>query len=166
MLRIDGHTSDVIDVSPVTRRGWFEQIAHHPFRELAPVTRVLDGRSHLDLGDSTLRRDPEADLVALAVRVARRARRRGDRPQRRGGEDITRGAARARAGIGRHRRRAAPPPSHCRRRPRTAPRRATARGWRSRGAPRTKAPRPAPGAAAAPAASRNQTAAEWYRALD
>src|SRR5437879_6242979 len=102
MLRIDGHTSDVIDVSPVTRRGWFEQIAHHPFRELAPVTRVLDGRSHLDLGDSTLRRNPEADLVALAVRVARRARRRGDRPQRRGGEDITRGAARARAGIGPH----------------------------------------------------------------
>src|SRR6266516_7307736 len=101
-LRIDGHTSDVIDVSPVTRGGWFEQIAHHPLRELAPVTRVLDGRSHLDLGDSTLRRDPEADLVALAVRVARRARRRGNRPQRRGREDITRGAARARAGIGAH----------------------------------------------------------------
>src|SRR5207245_2137702 len=112
MLRIDGHTSDVIDVSPVTRGGWFEQIAHHPFRELTPVTRVLEGRSHLDPGDSTLRRDPEADLVALPVRVARCARARRDRPQRRGGAASTRGAARGR--------RAAPPPVGARAPPRAA----------------------------------------------
>src|SRR5690242_4856839 len=52
MLRVDGHRRDVIDAPAVTG-GRSEQIALHLFQKLAPVTPVLDGRSHFDASDGT-----------------------------------------------------------------------------------------------------------------
>src|SRR6266550_873210 len=100
LLRVDGHRCDVIDVPSIAGRRRVEQVSHHPFRELAAVARVPDGRSHLDPGDSALGGNPEPDLVAPAPGLTRCARRRKNRPPRRGGENITRIAARASAGIG------------------------------------------------------------------
>src|SRR6266540_1164765 len=100
LLRVDGHRCDVIDVPSITGRRRVEQVSHHPFRKLAAVARVPDGRSHLDAGDSTFGGNPEPDLVASAPGFTRCARRRKNRPPRRGGENITRIATRASAGIG------------------------------------------------------------------
>src|SRR5712692_11415396 len=99
MLRIDDQARDVLDVSSVTGRRRVEQIAHHPFGEFTPIARVLDRGRHLDPSDAPVRGDPEANLVATPCLV-RRAGWRHDRPPRRGGEDITRVATRARAGVG------------------------------------------------------------------
>src|SRR6185503_21211798 len=94
-----GHAGDEVHVSAVAGRCWIEEISHHPFGEFAAVARVLDWRRHFDPGDSAFRGDPEPDLVAPPAGFARRARWRKNRPPRRGGENITRPAARARAGI-------------------------------------------------------------------
>src|SRR6266704_1769484 len=87
--------------NPATTRDGVEQITHHSFRELAPIPRILDGRHHLDFDDPPVRCDPEADFVTTSC-FTRRAGWRHDRPARRGGEDITRLATRARAGVGAH----------------------------------------------------------------
>src|SRR5687768_7656816 len=99
MLRNDGDARDEVHLSPVAGGRRNEEVAHHALRELAAVARVLDRRVDLDTGDAAFGGHPETDLMAPAPRVARRPRRRKNRPPRRGGENITRSAARARSRI-------------------------------------------------------------------
>src|SRR6266480_862060 len=98
MLRIDDDAVDVLDGTPLPSLGRTEHNAFHAFHEYATVARIPDRGNHLDPRYTPVRPNPEQDLV-LSLFFGRRPLGDVGYQLRRGPEDITRGAARARAGI-------------------------------------------------------------------
>src|SRR5712691_2132919 len=98
MLRIDDDAVLVIDWAPVPSLRRTKHKILHGFHEYATVARIPDRGTHLNPGHTAVRPNPEPDLV-LPLFFGRRPC--GDiwYQERRGPEDITRGATRARTRI-------------------------------------------------------------------
>src|SRR5881396_679722 len=99
MLRIDDDAVFVIDGAPVPRLRRTKLKILHGFHEFATVARILDRGTHLNPCHTPVRPNPEPDLVPPFISGRRP---RGDiwYQARRGPENITRAATRARTGIG------------------------------------------------------------------
>src|SRR5437773_8167800 len=99
MLRIDDDAVFVIDWAPVPRLRRTKHKLPHCFHEFATVARIPDRGAHLNPCHTPVRPNPEPDLVPPFISGRRP---RGDiwYQARRGPENITRAATRARTGIG------------------------------------------------------------------
>src|SRR6266700_2783797 len=95
MLRIDDDAVDVIDWAPVPSLRRTKRKIPHGFHEYATVARIPDRGTHLNPRHTPVGPNPEPDLVLLPL-FGRRPR--GDiwYQERRGPENITRAATRAR----------------------------------------------------------------------
>ena len=98
MLRNDDDAVYVIDWPPVPSLRRSEHKIPHRFHECAAVARIPDRGSHLNPCHTPVRPNPEPDLV-LSLFFGRRPRGDSWHQQRRGPEDITRAATRARTRI-------------------------------------------------------------------
>src|SRR2546425_387304 len=87
---------DEIDIPPVAGPRRIEQVSHQLTSKLTSVSCVLNRRCNFHLGNSSVGCDPEPNLVTPMGHTVRGI----EDPLRRGGEDITRIATRARAAIG------------------------------------------------------------------
>src|SRR6266576_2386932 len=99
MLRIDDDAVFVIDWAPVPSLRRTKHKTPHGFHEYAAVTRIPDRGTHLNLCHTPVRPNPEPDLV-LPFLSGRCPRGDSGHQERRGPENITRAATRARTGIG------------------------------------------------------------------
>src|SRR6266699_5910624 len=98
MLRRDDDAVDVIDWAPVPSLRRTKHKIPHGFHEYATVARIPDRGTHLNPRHTPVGPNPEPDLVLLPL-FGRRPR--GDiwYQERRGPENITRAATRARTRI-------------------------------------------------------------------
>src|SRR3989442_9216625 len=94
----EGDSGDEIDIPSVVGPCRIEQVSHQLTSKLTSVACVLHRWCNLHPGDPSLGCDPKPNFVAPMGHTIWGI----EHPLWRGGEDITRSAARARAGIGAH----------------------------------------------------------------
>src|SRR5882672_8735183 len=92
----EGDSGDEIDIPSVVRPCRIEQVSHQLTSKLTSVACVLHRWRNLHPGDPSLGCDPKPNFVAPMGHTIWGI----EHPLWRGGEDITRFATRARAGVG------------------------------------------------------------------